>query len=270
MIEKEQYYTDKFLVLKLIGLVNERYKLDDFNKIIEPFAGDGSFSNFFYYNKDYKAKLLAIDIDPKKEGYIYQYDSFKYDFEYIYNDYKLIITNPPYSKSFEVLRKINSFTKADDVIAIILPSSYKNRHHFNTIPRKWHLIYQEDIPNNSFYNGNKTYDYNSVFMIFEKQDYNRPDEYMKEVSKYFQFVKDYNNADLAIIRVGFKASKININHYPNKNTNYYLKLKENIDKIDFIKAYNNIDFNDVINNSVVVKTLPKYKLIEMTNNYIKF
>ena len=69
------------------------------------------------------------------------------------------------------------------------------------------MLYEYELPKNSFFVGEKIHDVPCVFQIWEKKDFDRyiPD---KLKPKGYQFVKQNENPDISFRRVGVYAGKI--------------------------------------------------------------
>ena len=104
-INLDKYYTDTKLAEGLIEDTLNFIGKDKINTIIEPSAGNGSFSNYLYDNYSNSYKILAYDIEPENDTIIKQ-DYLKLNL--LYNDKCLIIGNPPLkSKIINVLKTYN-------------------------------------------------------------------------------------------------------------------------------------------------------------------
>ena len=134
-ILNDKYYTPIDLANRLIQitisvLVKNGYT--EITDIIEPSAGNGSFSN--------QIKCTAYDIEPEGEGII------KADFLQETIEYKkgrLCIGNPPFGKSNSLSVKFfNKCCEIGDYIAFIQPISQLNN---NIQMYQFDLIYSEDL-----------------------------------------------------------------------------------------------------------------------------
>lgn len=131
-IELDKYYTPRALAKRLIDKTFEVLGEGEISEIIEPSAGDGSFSS--------QMNCIAYDIAPEADGIIKQ-DFLKLDLPY--KKGRLIIGNPPYGHGNTT--SIAFYKKAvaiGDYIAFILPISClegdMKMYHFD-------LIYSEDL-----------------------------------------------------------------------------------------------------------------------------
>lgn len=200
--------------------------------IIEPSAGDGSFSNQLP-----KDKLLALDIDPKKDN-IKQQDFLEFNYKGIDRAKVLCIGNPPFGKICSLaLKFIKKCTEFSDTIAFILPRSFKKPSIQSKIPENYHLI-KEIILDNCFTWKDKDYYVPAVFQIWGyKEEKRKQIEKMEPLG--FEYVKK-ENADLSVRRVGFYAGKAYKDIQKSVESHYFIKLK-NIkiinNLIDYLEKY---------------------------------
>lgn len=131
-LELDKYYTPRALAKRLIDKTFKVLGEGEIMEIIEPSAGDGSFSS--------QMNCIAYDIAPEAEGIIKQ-DFLKLDLPY--KKGRLIIGNPPYGHGNTT--SIAFYKKAvaiGDYVAFILPISCLDgdmkMYHFD-------LIYSEDL-----------------------------------------------------------------------------------------------------------------------------
>ena len=132
-IELDKYYTPKDLAKYCIDKTFEIIGTENITEIIEPSAGNGSFSSQI-------KNCIAYDIEPKSEGII------KQDFlqlELPYKKGRLIIGNPPFGNRNNLMIKF--YKKAinlGDYIAFILPISQLDN---NYKLYEFNLIYSKDL-----------------------------------------------------------------------------------------------------------------------------
>ena len=116
----DKFYTRKNLAKKLIDEID----INKYNTIIEPSAGNGSFSNQI-------EKCIAYDIEPEASGII------KQDFLTLDKDFQsptLVIGNPPFGRNSSLaLAFINKASLFADTIAFILPKSFKKESLYDKI-----------------------------------------------------------------------------------------------------------------------------------------
>jgi hypothetical protein len=132
-ILNDKYYTptalSKYCIDKTFEIIGE----ENISDIIEPSAGDGSFSNQLFF-------CTAYDIEPEAKDIIKQ-DFLQLDIPYKKN--RLVIGNPPYGpKMHLVVKFFKKSIQIADYISFILPISQLD----NTVSLyEFDLIYSEDL-----------------------------------------------------------------------------------------------------------------------------
>jgi hypothetical protein len=108
--------------------------------VIEPSAGNGSFLTQIPVSKK-----IGIDISPEHK------DIIKQDF-FTYNPPSgtgkiLVVGNPPFGRvSSLVIKFFNHASKWADVIAFIIPRTFRRVSVHNKLNANFHLIFDEEIP----------------------------------------------------------------------------------------------------------------------------
>jgi hypothetical protein len=152
-INNDKYYTSKELSKYCIDKTFQIIGKENITEIIEPSAGNGSFSD--------QIECIAYDIEPESD-YIIKQDFLQLDIEY--KKGRLIIGNPPYGSKMQLAIKFfKKSIKFCDYISFILPISQLN----NTISLyEFDLIYSEDL-------GIKKYSNKNIYCVLNI--YRRPD-----------------------------------------------------------------------------------------------
>jgi predicted RNA methylase len=241
---------DKFYTKSnIVDLCLSKIELKRFNTIIEPSAGNGSFSLKI-------ENCIAYDIDPGHKSII-KADYLKLDLEFLENPI-LVIGNPPFGKQASLAMKfIRKSSEFADVIAFILPKSFKKQSLKDRIPERFHEILSLDLPENSFFlDGEEEYNVPCVFQIWEKRDYNR-EKSPKLESITFEFVKKSENPDLSFRRVGVNAGRVSLNTNKSEQSHYFIKAD---DVTDFIKKAQKIVWNH--DNTAGPRSISKQELIQ--------
>ena len=223
--ELDKFYTKKSIAKKLI----ENVEIDIYDCIIEPSAGNGSFSSQINHEK-----LIALDLKPENDSIIQQ-DWFDYKIDINYKNV-LIIGNPPFgqrnnlSKSF--IKHAISFENVS-TIAFVLPNVYNKHTNQKVFPKNWKLIKVIPIEKNSFILNGKEYHVPCSFYIWTKINSDKLDlryDESKYHTKDFIFVlkKDQNQADFFVMGASPKVVK-DINEVEKTNRGYYIKSMIDID-----------------------------------------
>lgn len=261
-LDLDKYYTKekiaKSLVLKTIEILKKHINLENI-LWIEPSAGSGSFLKYLPKNN-----RVGIDLFPEDQEKEIKKMNFL-DFKLPINKSYIVIGNPPFGKNASLAKKFIQKSSEAEVIAFILPKSFKKHSFQMTFNEYFHIEYEEDLPFNSFLFNNKNYDVPCVFQIWIKKNIkNNLNIYIKKPN-CIQFVNNQNDADLVIRRVGFYAGKIFKNQNlesKNKNTHYFIKSNIGIN-VFYEKYINNIFFEH--NNTVGPRSVSKRELFHKLN-----
>lgn len=162
----DKFYTKKDTAKRLIGVSEEILDVDLTNSpTIEPSAGGGAFSSQLN-------NVVAYDLYPEISNVKKQ--DFLADFTIPNASKRIAIGNPPFGKkgtlALQFLNKCGRLCKAT---CFILPSTFKRWSVQSHIDPELRLIYEEDLPLDSFEFNGKPYSLNCVFQIWTKEM--RPD-----------------------------------------------------------------------------------------------
>jgi hypothetical protein len=127
---------------------------------LEPAAGTGAFFNLLPPDR-----RLGIDIKKRIEGVI-EHDFLTFtDFgDYVYGT----IGNFPFGKNAPI-RFFNHAARVSRFIALIAPPTFKKPKTVNQLDPHFHLIHEEDLPENSFILGGQQEHIAAIFQIWEKR-----------------------------------------------------------------------------------------------------
>jgi predicted RNA methylase len=237
--ELDKFYTKEEVSKKIIATIN----LDDYDLIVDPSCGDGSFFNNINKNK------IGIDIDHTlSDNNIIKTDFLKWDYNNIIkNDSSrvLAITNPPFGKQGSLaLKFIKKCSLFSDTIAFILPLSFAKDSMKNKIPIYYHLIYQEILSDNSFLLNNEDYQVKCVYQVWKKKPYKR--EIIKKIPEVgFTYTKDKNKADIAIRRVGIYAGMGFLETNKSEQSHYFIILNDKKNKNKVLEDLKTTKWNDL-------------------------
>lgn len=258
----EKFYTKINIAKTCIAYFKQTISPSVKSHIIEPSAGNGSFSNTL---GDCFKNFTAIDID-KELSYVKQMDYLTYE----PNTKNIIhvIGNPPFGRQSTLVRKfIKHSSKFAKSISFILPKSFRKESVQNAFPLDFHLVYEWELPKNSFFiaNTGKDHDVPCVFQIWKKRDTLRKLK-PKPTPKLFSYLK-YGDITIqfAIKRVGGNAGKI-VEDWPNCSvqSHYFIKLDDSIDVKKFMELYDDDVFER--DNTVGPRSISKTELTNVINN----
>ncbi|NFH40836.1 hypothetical protein [Clostridium sporogenes] len=133
-IKNDKYYTPKELAKYCIDKTYEIIGEENISEVIEPSAGNGSFS------LQIPSVCWAYDIDPEQERII-QKDFLELNITYLWG--RLIIGNPPFgTRNTMAVKFYKKAIELGDYVAFILPiSQYKNTQQMY----EFDLLYSEDL-----------------------------------------------------------------------------------------------------------------------------
>ena len=258
----DKFYTKDDIVKFCLDIVSEKISINKNDLIIEPSAGNGSFINGIEKLSNY---FKFYDIEPehekitKQDYLLYDYQEDKGNFNKIH-----IIGNPPFGRqsslTIQFIKKSCAFC---DTISFILPKSFKKDSLQKFFPLHFHLLYQSDLPNNSFLVNGSEHNVPCIFQIWEKRTENRMIKEKIEPQGFF-FVKKTENPDISFRRVGINSGKIDLNSKDKSiQSHYFLKFKNNKSLQQNINVLSKISFE--FNNTVGPKSISKQELIMKFN-----
>lgn len=254
----DKFYTKQHVVELCLSFVKKYIQVNTNDLIIEPSAGNGSFTTGI---KSLTDNFKFYDIEPESDEVTKQ-DYLTYNYHDIMNIFEKIhiIGNPPFGRQSSLAIKfIKKSCEFCDSISFILPKSFKKDSLKKTFPLNFHLIFEFDLPNKSFLVDGIEHNVETVFQIWEKKTTNRiVNEKLEPVN--FMFVEKTESPDISFRRVGVNAGKIDVNIQEKSiQSHYFIKFTngktttENINKLSTVTY----DFN----NTVGPKSISKQELI---------
>ena len=258
----DRFYTPFDIARKCVSLLD----LSKFDCIIEPSAGSGSFLQAIQ-----PFKALAFDIAPADNTKdIVQADWFLLDkLQFTHNKNILVLGNPPFGQQNKLaVNFFNEAAKFCNVIAFILPLSFKKESVQNRLNLNFHLVKELSLPNCDFFLMNETkVSVPCVFQIWEKQNNPRKKVKMRTTSNFFQFV-DSSIADFRIQRVGGNAGKASFDLTKSASSNYFIKNTSKLSNEEFVNLVNSLVFPS-IEFTVGPKSLSKGELVAIIEENIE-
>lgn len=247
----DKFYTSNEVANKMLSLID----LTSYDLIIEPSAGDGSFSNLI-------ENVIALDIDPENPN-ITKMDWFEYTTPIGYKNI-LVVGNPPFGNQGGLAMKFikKSIDIGSNTIAFVLPKSFKKESIKSKIPLNYHLEKEVDIDDNSFILEGKSYNVPCVFQVWSKKDYNREVEYNNSTTDMFTFVKKDQPHDIAFRRVGFYAGRTYLDTLEKSEQSHYF-ISSNIDVDKLRDIFDSIKWEH--NNTAGPRSIGKKELVNRIN-----
>ena len=266
----DKFYTKKEVAMYCINLFKEYVAPNNDDLIIEPSAGNGGFIDAI---KSLKCNYEFYDLEPEheeiaKQDYLLYNTNNNNNNNNNNNTQKIhIVGNPPFGRqsslAIKFIKKSCHFCTS---ISFILPKSFKKDSLKKTFPLNYHLLFEIDLPENSFLVNKQEHNVPCIFQIWVKKTYNREVSAKLEPHNFI-FVEKTNNPSISIRRVGVNAGTIDVNS-ANKSvqSHYFIRftntnsLEKNIDLLKSI-VYDS-------NNTVGPKSIGKQELIKEFNKVL--
>ena len=248
----DKFYTKNNISKLCIDMLN----LSDFDLIIEPSAGNGSFSKQI-------ENCISYDLVPEDDSIIQQ-DFFELDITQFNGKKVLTIGNPPFGVQNNLaIAFFNKAAKYSDTIAFILPKSFMKESIQRKLDLNFHLDKYIELPYNSFLLNGEEYGVNCVFQIWNKKNIKRIVKKKNFCYSYIEF-GNVNDFDFIVRRVGGNAGKAYIlkeGETVSTQSNYFIKNKTSLSNEALVGIINGIKM-DAVNYSVGPRSLSKIELIE--------
>lgn len=249
-IDLDKYYTPPDLAKWCIDKTFKVIGKNNITHIIEPSAGNGSFSK--------QLECDAYDIAPEDES-IVKSDFLNLDIPY--KQGRLIIGNPPYGVANTLaVQFYKKSIQLCDYIAFILPSSQYNN---NNQMYEFDLIHSELIDNKDFTELDKRI--NLTFNIYKrnkngfnsKPNYKLQDVVIKEARKGSKnnVTNDY---DIGICSYGWSLGKETdyIGQYANE---FYFYIKNNTYREEIINLIKNAKWKEIVQNMTGIEKINQWQ-----------
>jgi hypothetical protein len=136
----DKFYTIPKVSENCLLHIGSLYKWSEWGLVVEPSAGNGSF-----FTRIPVDKKVGIDISPEHK------DIIKQDFLTYYPPSDigkiLVVGNPPFGKvSSLAIKFFNHAAEWADVIAFIIPRTFRRISIHNKVNANFHLVFDEEIP----------------------------------------------------------------------------------------------------------------------------
>lgn len=252
----DQFYTDPAYAEQFLIKIGQTVDLDQYDHLLEPSAGTGSFYNLLDTNK-----RIGLDLDPKAVGVI-QTDFF----DWIPPADKKIITigNPPFGKSAGLAVKFfNRAAEFSDVIAFVIPRTFRKASIINRLAKQFHCIYDETVPDNSFIFNGATYNVPCAAQIWQRKATPRDRIVtikLEQIRSWFELVEP-SKSDFAIQRVGGRAGLIRTTNRMNFSAESHYFIKAHDSRV--LPVFEKINFDTVKFNTAGNPSISPSELIEL-------
>lgn len=158
----DKFYTKPSVAEECLSLLD----LDEYDLVVEPSAGDGSFSDKIKHKN-----LVAIDLEPEN-SHVKKVDWFSYSIDDSYESV-LVVGNPPFGLrnrlSVDFSKHAASFANVK-TIAFVLPDVWNKHTLQNNIPSRFRLKTVKELPRNSFSVNGEDYHVPCSFFVFDDSE----------------------------------------------------------------------------------------------------
>jgi predicted RNA methylase len=244
-------YAEQFLTK-----VGQTVNLAEYDHLLEPSAGTGSF-----YNLLDATRRIGLDLDPKAPGVI-RTDFFDWTPPV---DTKIItIGNPPFGKSAALAVKFfNRAAEFSDVIAFVIPRTFRKASIINRLAKEFHCVYDETVPDNSFIFNGSAYNVPCAAQIWQKKVIPRARVVtlkLEQIKPWFELVEPAKS-DFAIQRVGGRAGLIRTADRMNFSAESHYFIRANDTRV--LPVFEKVNFDGVKFNTAGNPSVSPSELIEL-------
>lgn len=249
----DKYYTSKELAKYCIDKTFEIIGRDKISEIIEPSAGNGSFSNQM-------SGVVAYDIEPEHPS-IKQQDFL--ELEKDHKEGRLIIGNPPYGSRMNMAQRFfKKSIEISDYVSFILPISQLNNS--NSL-YEFDLVYSEDLGKQEFTDRNLHTCLNIYKRPSDGNTNRKPLSRLKDVKIVRQDSKRYDDIQDFDVRMCYwgdgSAGKI-LSEGESYSGEYKIIIK-NDELKDEIKSFIvDFDWNNYVD-GIAMKRIKQYQIVEV-------
>lgn len=242
---RDKFYTNPDVAKQCIADIIKTVRNAKSYLWVEPAAGNGAFFN----NVPPKITKIGLDLEPKTKN-IQKQDFFEWRVLPTGPSSGphrpiLVFGNPPFGKQSSLAKAfIKHSAQFADVIAFILPKSFRKPSVYKVFDAHFHRILDKPVGPDAFVLNGEKYDVPCVFQIWKRSKTPRRQP-KKTAPKGFEYLKDHTHCDIVVRRVGGKAGRCELcdkNKSYNPNTNIFMRilppkntkthLKKIVDKIN--------------------------------------
>lgn len=254
--ELDQFYTLPEYAKQFYADIANTVDLDRAGLLLEPSAGAGSFFELLD-----PQRRLGLDLDPQAAGIV------KTDFlDWQPPEDTVIYTigNPPFGKNSNLaVQFFNRAAEFSDVIAFVLPRTFRKHSLVNRLNRDFHCVYDKTVPENSFVYENKPYDVWCCAQIWQRQKNQRDLHKILKLSDFSDLfdVVEPTDADFAIQRVGGRAGLIRTTNFDSYSTESHYFIRQKDPRV--LDCFRACDFDRVKYNTVGNPSISPSELLEL-------
>ncbi|MFN3473021.1 MAG: hypothetical protein ACK4ZW_03135 [Blastomonas sp.] len=257
--ELDQIFTTDEVARDLLDFVIRRYGSQP-HLFIEPSAGLGAFLNHM------PASKIGIELDCKIPGLLAA------DFLTVSVQCTppiIVVGNPPFGKSSSLaVEFFNHAARMADVIAFVLPMTFKKASIQNRLHANFYLVEEVDVPAFAFTFRSKPKNVPCTFQIWERRQGERKLHDLQMSHPDFEFT-DRENADFAVQRVGANAGRV---HHDFKQSTW--RSGEKLVKDHYFirgpveRIFRKLDFASMARNTAGNPSLAKTEIVALYSAYL--
>jgi predicted RNA methylase len=252
----DQFYTDPAYAQQFLATISTLVDLDQYDHLLEPSAGTGSFYNLL----DTKRRI-GLDLEPKAAG-IVKTDFFDWAAPV---DKKIItIGNPPFGKNAALAVKFfNRAAEFSDTIAFVIPKTFRKASIINRLNANFHMIHDETVPDHSFIFNGASYNVPCAGQIWQRKSTPRAKIVtlkLEQIKSWFELVEP-GKSDFAIQRVGGRAGLIRTTDRMNFSAESHYFIRAHDARV--LPVFQQVDFNRVKFNTAGNPSISPSELIEL-------
>ncbi len=225
--------------------------------LLEPGAGKGAFLSVMPEDS------LGFDPDPRYPGVL------SADFlalplaARVPQDTRVaVLGNPPFGRNASLaVRFFKHAACRADVIAFIVPLSFRKATIQNRLDRRFRLIHEETLPRDAFVFRDQPYNVPAAFQIWQRQD--EPRETIERETSHpdFEFATTPLGANFAIQRVGTGAGRIHRDFTKSMSSHYFIKGP-------VLRIMRQLDFSKVTKNVAGNPSLAKAEIVALYKDFL--
>lgn len=210
---KGQFFTRPKLAKRYLRVLEKHVDLATL-QIVEPSAGQGAFLQIL------PEGTFGCDIESMCA------DVFTADFltlDISSNRHLAFVGNPPFGRNAKLaIRFFNHAARQCDVIAFILPRTFRKAGTINQLNDAFHLLHEELVPPKAFIFEGRPHSVTTVFQIWVRREERR--EQLPDVKTHpdFEFTT-WDDGDFAIQRVGKYAGRVHHDMDRSRRAHYFIK-----------------------------------------------
>ncbi|RZI55387.1 MAG: SAM-dependent methyltransferase [Zymomonas sp.] len=211
--EKGQFYTRPRLASRYYRRFRWFFDPARF-QMVEPSAGGGAFLVLL------PPDSFGCDIEPMRAG-IYTTDFL--DLTIHSNRPIACIGNPPFGTCARLaVAFFNHAATFSDVIAFIVPKTFRKAKTINSLDDRFHLLYEEEVPPNAFIFRGQSHSVPTVFQIWMRQERRR--QQIPDINTHpdFEFGSQ-GQESFAMRRIGKYAGRTYNENGQSDQSHYFIK-----------------------------------------------